>query len=238
MKTICYFRSTTKQITKHQLLFQLKATRLASYYDGTDPNFGTHTVISGSDPVTYYDDIIFELESFTMSKQEMVEKYSKFGTFISKLEAHLQILILSPIRQEALIPGDESVMHTIDLSIIKTDEEARKAKIDDIDDHSREMYASGFTYDDEQFSLSVEAQANWDSYKKKIQDGASGLVPAKWSLLNGKTYTFDTVEDLEAAYDAGFDRKKYIAHGGLDIRDEIEAASGIPNIFNISDTRE
>lgn len=78
----------------------------------------------------------------------------------------------------------------------------------EIDQKTGELIASGFTYDSQIFSLSSNAQANWNALKNQK---TSFTFPKNVTTINSNTYSLTEI-NVDALWDAG----KLVVDGYLD----------------------
>lgn len=114
---------------------------------------------------------------------------------------------------------------------------ARDGRKHSVDRVTGVLFSRGFTYDSTKFSLSLEAQANWN---RMAASHAAGnlLFPVDVSTKSGSSYTIadaTAYEAFEAACTAAIDS---ILNGGRSIRAQLNSATTVAEVNAVVDNRE
>lgn len=114
---------------------------------------------------------------------------------------------------------------------------ARNGRRQGIDRVTSSIFNRGFTYDGVRFSLSVEAQANWNRMAAKHAAG-NLTFPVDISTKTGGSYTIADATAYEAFESACMTAIETILDTGRSLRAQVNSASTVEEINAIVDDRE
>jgi hypothetical protein len=136
---------------------------------------------------------------------------------------------LTPVEADML----DTVVAAFDGPLYVAKEVAKR----NIDVHTREVLAMGFLHDGNLFSLTVEAQANWNRMSAQHAAGNLTFPTNEVSTRYGGRHTFSDAaafESFEGAYIAAIES---VLESGRALKDQIDAAVSVDAVWAIEDTR-
>lgn len=115
-------------------------------------------------------------------------------------------------------------------------ERNKKAKIIEIDEKTKELISSGFSYDGSQFSLSHEAQINAAGLKIAADNGLVSY-PVGMTTIDDNEYSITDVTSLTNYYLSGLGTKKAYLDSGRALKLQCNAASTQEELDAVIDNR-
>lgn len=130
--------------------------------------------------------------------------------------------------------ADESALDTLIQNHIAVPlDQYKKKRYNEIDKKTGGMIAAGFTYDSKQFSLSLNAQSNWNALK---DDTSEFTWPAEISTIDEDTYDLDEA-NVGAFWNAGKDVLKGHLDSGRALKKSIKDATDKAGVDAVVDNR-
>nr|BDD44674.1 hypothetical protein 4 [Legionellales bacterium] len=129
--------------------------------------------------------------------------------------------------------GEKAVVDSAELDA------AKDTKILAIDSRTRQLIFGGFDYNGSQFSLSLEAQTNWNTLRIEILDEANpeDAFPLYVTTLDNSEYTIPDYAEFKAIYKAGKKKKKDYIDDGRALKIQVKQADTVAEVEAIIDTR-
>lgn len=129
----------------------------------------------------------------------------------------------------------ETVVEMTDAEKVTLDKPGRKA---DVDKRTGELIADGFTYSSKTFSLSANAQTNWNGLKGFADDWTGGDYPIEvMTLDDADFYSITDATDAKAFAKAAADQKKTHLLSGKDLKKSLNDATTMTALDAVVDSR-
>lgn len=112
----------------------------------------------------------------------------------------------------------------------------KEKKNKEIDQRTVELISDGFTYDGEQFSLSIEAQSNWDGLEYCVKEGYL-TPPTDVSTINDGEYILADASGVHAFYQTAVGTKKARLDSGRALKQQVNDCDSITGVLAIEDNR-
>lgn len=115
-------------------------------------------------------------------------------------------------------------------------EETKRLRIETIDAKTQEVINRGFTYDGKQFSLSGNAQSNWNSLVSRLLSGKL-TFPYNVTTIDDDEYTIQSLQSFNDFIDAAVYVVGYNIAYGRSLKLAIKAATNYAGIDAVVDPR-
>ena len=114
---------------------------------------------------------------------------------------------------------------------------ARALRMRNVDVRTRELLAQGFLYDGHVFSLSLEAQANWNRMIAKHAADKLTFPTDEVSTFYGVRHSFVDAASFNAFADAYLAAVDTVIESGRALKDQINAATTVGDVNAVIDDR-
>lgn len=114
-------------------------------------------------------------------------------------------------------------------------EDAKIAKISEIDIRTQELIGAGFTFDSNVFSLSLEAQSNWHV----LWNGRTDIVtyPKEVSTIESDAYSIPNATTMDNFGMTAFGTVSEHIQSGRDLKVQVRAATSVSEVDAVVDNR-
>lgn len=108
-----------------------------------------------------------------------------------------------------------------------------------IDKRTQELISAGFDFDNETFSMSMQAQMNWNRLRTSILTGVLTALdfPRDIATISDESYTLITITDASDFFAAHVNRLEERLRSGRQLKNQIRQATTKAEVDAISDNR-
>jgi hypothetical protein len=214
-----YIKTTDKQIRSHIPRNRVLIKEEVISYNGTSS------------------DILYIIES-EWDYSLLVEKYSRFGTVLSKLEAYVLGTTLQPNRTIPANDPEPAREYTFDDVIYMDLEDAMDIRCEAVDVKTASLISAGHNYDTYDFSLSLSAQSNLIALRTQYDNGTlTDISPDKaLTTIDDEKYMLPCSGIVEFT-DNAWNVVNAILDVGRDLKHSIKQLTEIQDIHDFVDPR-
>jgi len=116
----------------------------------------------------------------------------------------------------------------------------KESRYKQIDDKTAKLISNGFSYDDKQFSMSMQAQMNWNRLRVSILTGVLTALdfPQNVATIDDKVYTINTITEASDFFAAYANRLEQRLRSGRMLKTSIRQSTTKAEIDAITDDRQ